>query len=351
MEFEVVACSMMHDATLHNHLVPIARHPKVKRLWIVRPRRFEHADIENARYSLVRSYPVPLRLCHMFSRCCMLARRPEVKAFIGFGAFPYGSVGLLAAKIFNKKAHLGFIGSDWYKHAKGPCGWLLREYMRKADFITATGEKMKSEMENMGFDSTKLTVMPHAIDLNAFRLNLPPLAEHPFVFVGELIRRKRVATILRAFRKVSQHNQDASLCILGDGPQRERLEELTDDLGIAQSTFFRGHVQDVSPYLQRSKAVVMASDREGFPFALVEGMCSGLVPITTPVGTIPDIIEHEENGLLVPRDDVDALAAAMQRTIEDDDLYTRLRDNVLQMRDHFSYDRATEVWDEWLRTL
>jgi len=138
---------------------------------------------------------------------------------------------------------------------------------------------------------------------------------------------------------------------VGDGPERPALEAQAERLGIAESVTFTGFQRDVHPYLAAAKMNVIASDREGFPFSLVEGICCGAVPVATRVGTIPDVIRDDQSGLLVAPGNTKGMTEAMLRVVRDDVYYARLRANVLQMRSEFSYDRATAVWDKWFEAL
>ena len=127
--------------------------------------------------------------------------------------------------------------------------------------------------------------------------------------------------------------------------------QLVHDLGIESSVDFVGYVKNVQPLMAAAKIILIASFREGFPFSLVEGICSGLVPVSTPVGTIPDLIQNGENGLLFAQDDEDALAGSIISLIDSPEYYSRLREKVLSMRSQFSYGHATMVWDKWLSSL
>jgi len=247
--------------------------------------------------------------------------------------------------------HFGFIGTDWYRYGRGPLARCVRPLLRNISFYTATGESMRAEMIGAGFERRRIAVLPHCIDIERYPPGDPDRADYACVFVGQLIRRKRVAVILEAFAAVLQTHPGEKLCVVGDGPRRPALERLAGVLGIRDSVDFVGYIQDVPAYLRRAKLNVIASRREGFPFSLVEGICCGTVPISTPVGTIADFIRDGENGLLFPQNDAGALAGCIRQLLDDDALYNRMRENVLGMRNDFSYDHATEVWDRWFSKL
>lgn len=351
MSFEIVVCLNLTDALAYNYLMPIAKHPLISRLWIIRPRKGDYGEIQKANYCLASS-PIKIgRFFKMFCHCLRLGHRKEVRAFISFNPIPYGLIAMLAARLYGKPLHFGFIGSDWYRDVKGPLGFVLLPFLRLADFFTVTGERMRKEMIFQGFDPQTVVTLPHSIDISRFHTNSPTKKKYTFIFIGQLIQRKRVDLILQAFKQVLNKHPDVIFCIVGDGPLSDLLKNQAKKLGISRAVKFTGYTTEVQHYLKQARIAVMASEMEGFPFALVEAMCSGLVPISTPVGTIPDLIINEKNGLLVPQDDPNSLALAMSRLYIDNELYNRLRENVLLNISHFSYENATMIWDSWLRSI
>ena len=351
MSFELVACLSLNDAQIYNHLMPIAESPIVEHLWIVRPKKNEYGEIPKASYYLAPSKNKLVRFIKMLKNCILLGKRNKVKAFISFNPVPYGLIAMIAARIFRKPIHFGFIGSDWYRYAKGTLGKILIPILRQADFFTVTGQSMREEMLKYGFELQKITILPHSINLSHFPIFDGDEKRYTFIFVGQLIRRKRVDLILEGFSKVLLDHPNVTLCIVGDGPLLNNLKNQVKDLGISRAIKFTGYTIRVHSFLKQARIVVMASSMEGFPFTLVEAMCTGLVPISTPVGTIPDFIINEQNGLLVQRNDSDALARAMSRLHQDKKLYEKLRQNVLKTRSYFSYNHAKNVWERWLNSL
>ena len=351
MAFEIVCCMSSHDSSTYHHITPIARHPLVSRVWIVRPRKSQYGEIPKSEYVLTPSRFKPWRFVQMARACLRLGHRNEVRAFVSFNPIPYGLIALLAAQWHKKPIHLGFFGSDWNRYTKGRWGRWLLPVFRSAAFVTAPGESMRQEMLERGFSAEQVAVLPHTVDLERYPVADPAAARYTCVFVGELIHLKRVDLILQAIAEVRKEHPETRLCIVGDGPLTATLQNLAVQLGIAEAVDFVGWVSYVQPYLADSRIVLIASENEGFPHALVEGMCCGLVPVSTPVGKITDVIVDGENGLLFPKNDAAALAACIQRLIDEPELYERLRAKVLELRQSFSYESTTAVWHRWLTNL
>jgi len=351
MAFEIVCCVSLRDPTLYHHIMPLALHPQISRIWIVRSKKNDLGDIPKARYILVPTCCKIWRFLQMMGICLQLARRKQVRAFVSFNPIPYGLFAFLAAKLYKKPIHFGFIGSDWNVHVKGRWGRLLLPFIRRADFITVTGDNTQKEMTARGVPARKISILPHSIDLNRFTVSDPSTSPYSAIFIGNLIELKRVDLILQAFAQVVKSHPQARLCIAGDGPLAQPLKQQAQQLNIAQAVDFVGFVKDIRPYLADARMVIIASEHEGFPFALVEGICCGLVPVSTPVGTIPHLIADGENGLLFPTGDAHALAQRINQLLEDEYLYHRLRQNSLNRRSDFDYEKAVAVWNLWLRSI
>jgi glycosyltransferase involved in cell wall biosynthesis len=112
--------------------------------------------------------------------------------------------------------------------------------------------------------------------------------------------------------------KDVQVAIVGDGPQREALEARAQELGIAARVTFAGNREDVAAWLQAFDVFCLPSyANEGVPQALMQAMACGLPVVTTPVGSIGEIVTDGDTGLLVRPEDAQALRGAIERLIED----------------------------------
>lgn len=351
MGFEIVCCLALNDSVARHHLVPLAEHPLVSRLWIVRHRTLAMDDIPNAEYILLPTKYRLWRFLQMLYICLILGRKEKVRAFVSFNPFPYGLFSYLAARLNRKAIHFGFIGSDWNRWGSSWLGRCLLPLLRSGDFVTVMGRSMRQEMLQRGFRSSRLAILPQSTDLDRFPVADPRDARYTCIFLGSLIELKNVDVILRAFHELRATHPEARLGILGDGSLRPELERLAQRLGIDDRVEFVGFVQNVQPYLSASRIIVIASRCEGFPSSLVEGICCGLVPVCTRVGAIPDVIAHGRNGFFFPTGDSAALADCVRKLLDDPELYKTLRTEVLKLRETFAHESTTHAWDGWLNTL
>jgi glycosyltransferase involved in cell wall biosynthesis len=127
---------------------------------------------------------------------------------------------------------------------------------------------------------------------------------------------------------------------MGEGQQRPELERLIQVEGVSESVNLLGHVSDASSYLKALDLFVLPSRSEGLGYVLLEAGSAGLPVVATNVGGIPEIVEHEETGLLVPSGDREALTNALERLANDEALRTQLGKNLQEKvaRD-FSFPR------------
>ncbi len=125
------------------------------------------------------------------------------------------------------------------------------------------------------------------------------------------------ATLLRAFAAVAAARDNVDLLLVGDGPLRGELERLTRQLGIQSRVRFLGVRSDVPDLLRAVDLFTLTSVSEAASLTLLEAMASFLPVVVTAVGGNPEIVRHEKEGLLVPRADAPATAAALLRLLGD----------------------------------
>jgi glycosyltransferase involved in cell wall biosynthesis len=156
-----------------------------------------------------------------------------------------------------------------------------------------------------------------------------------------------VACILRAFAHIQRRYPEAALIVAGDGSQRAELEALARELSL-HNTEFIGRVEQARMHelCERADIYLNSSNIDNMPGSIIEAYAAGLPVVTTDAGGIPYILKHEETGLMVARDDHEALAACALRLLEDGELAARLADNAHAACRQYSW---AAVRDEWLK--
>jgi GalNAc-alpha-(1->4)-GalNAc-alpha-(1->3)-diNAcBac-PP-undecaprenol alpha-1,4-N-acetyl-D-galactosaminyltransferase len=186
---------------------------------------------------------------------------------------------------------------------------------------------------------------------NALRELPVPIVQREtmIVAVGRLVRQKGFDLLLRAFAHVVKEFGDWKVVILGEGPDRAELVRLRDSLGLEDRVSFPGQVRDVETWLARAGLVVQPSRFEGFPNAVLEAMGMGAAVVSADCPSGPaEIITDGVDGCLVPVDDVNALAIALQRLLGQPALRARLGTEAMKVRERFHPKRIMAEWDECL---
>jgi GalNAc-alpha-(1->4)-GalNAc-alpha-(1->3)-diNAcBac-PP-undecaprenol alpha-1,4-N-acetyl-D-galactosaminyltransferase len=177
--------------------------------------------------------------------------------------------------------------------------------------------------------------------------SLPPR----ILAVGRLSREKGFDLLIHAFARLAERHRDWELLIAGEGPQRSSLEHLAVDLSVAERVSLPGWVDSPEQLICSSRVFVLPSRYEGFPNALLEAMACGAPVVSFDCESGPrEIIRHNNNGLLVPAEDVQALASEIERIMTDDSLRVRLGLQAREVVERFGEDSCFDRWDRVLRT-
>lgn len=144
----------------------------------------------------------------------------------------------------------------------------------------------------------------------------------------ELTRNKGIDITLRAFAQIKDRYEDARLLVLGTGELRNSLEALAQELGILHRVQFAGFIPNARQYFSAIDCFVLGSRKEGLPFVLLEAGMAHVPVIATRVGSVENIIQDEETGLVVPPNSPTQLAAALTRMLDDADVRNRVREHL-----------------------
>lgn len=222
---------------------------------------------------------------------------------------------------------------------------------RRADAVVMQSQGLR----NWGrcFVGNKVVhVIPNPVERPSTLSNrsfIPLGTSRSIVAMGRLTRVKGYDLLLRAFAKCAHKHSAWSLVILGEGEERGSLEALVRELGLKDRVNLPGCVRDPSPVLHGGDLFVMSSHYEGFSNALLEAMACGLAVIATDcTSSVREIIRDGVNGIVVPANDVNALASAMDRLMEDQGECKRLGALGGDVIKRFGVERVMGMWDALL---
>ena len=171
-------------------------------------------------------------------------------------------------------------------------------------------------------------------------------------WVGRMTGIKRTDDVLLAVRKLRERGVDACLCMVGDGPDRDHVEQRAHDLGIVKHCLFLGYQEDVAPYFAAFDTMVLPSANEGTPVTAIEALAAARPVVATRVGGVPDVVREGEDGFLVDPGDVEALADRLATLARDPALRERMgaagRERVLP---RYAVARLVDDMDRLYREL
>lgn len=209
---------------------------------------------------------------------------------------------------------------------------MLRRKVEEASFVRAISEDGRRFIAAHAAPGStrKLVVVPCGIDTRSFDggSGHDPSTPATLLCVATLYEVKGHAYLFEACARLLAAGRDLRCLLVGDGPDRSVLEEHVTRLGLADSISFLGQRvrTEVVELMHEADILVVPSiptssgRREGLPVVLMEGMAAGLPVIASAISGIPELVEHEVTGLLVPPKDPEALMRAIARLLDDPEL-------------------------------
>jgi glycosyltransferase involved in cell wall biosynthesis len=233
-------------------------------------------------------------------------------------------------------------------------GIVDRFVLRKYAGVVAVSAEVKHRLLKAGVGGEKIHLIRNGIDLRPFEAAPASLREDERLaaalvvgWVGRLSREKGADIFLRAAARVVVEFPQARFVLVGDGPDKDALGSLAEELNIQEDVLLLGRRDDMPSVYASLDVMVSSSRQEGLPMAILEGMATGLPLVATAVGEVPTLVLDGRTGVLVPAEDVDLLVAGIIELLRDPAKRTRFGAAGRQLiYDEFSAGRMTE---EYLR--
>lgn len=204
--------------------------------------------------------------------------------------------------------------------------FLDKTWLKKMDGLAAVSEEVRQELRKR-LPGVKCEVIPNGINLQRFCLEKTGndlrktfgLVGSDFLIgtIGRLVPEKGYHYLVAAAKTICRKYPAVKFIFIGDGPLRNDLEKIAAKNGLTDRIHFAGVRGDIPQLLSTMNLFVLPSISEGVPMVLLEAMAAGKPVIATEVGDMPRIIQHNYSGLLIPPQNTEALAAAMEELIQD----------------------------------
>jgi glycosyltransferase involved in cell wall biosynthesis len=287
-----------------------------------------------------------------------LARSGRFDVVHSFWPLPHGVFGLAARRAGNIPLVCTFFGVElrWLRRQMPFFAPLMRSIIRHSEAVTAISGHTAAEVHRLVPDAQVVLVPFGAAIAPDARTQTTsseraPGAPFRLLFVGRLVQRKGVEVLLDAIAAL-RGQRAVELMIVGDGPLQDNLRERAARLGISDVVRFTGFVPaaELSRQFSECDAFVLPAvedskgDVEALGVVLIEALLHNRPVIASESGGIPEIVLHEQTGLLVPSGDVAALAAAIGRLGDDPALASRLAEQGRRhVMERFAWDTITST--------
>jgi glycosyltransferase involved in cell wall biosynthesis len=189
-----------------------------------------------------------------------------------------------------------FTGTATVSHVHG---LNRKSYYQFSDHLVAVSQAVKTHLLEQKTRSEKISVIANCINKTATEPRTLQQKMFRMAITAKLHKNKGHKWAIEALAKHKSILEPFSLTIIGDGPERSTLESLVESLEISSNVTFTGFVNDPCQYYHEIDAMLLPSLGEGIPLSLLEAMRLGIPCIASNIGGIPEIVFHEENGLLI----------------------------------------------------
>jgi glycosyltransferase involved in cell wall biosynthesis len=316
----------------------------VYRVPVLRKRRDYCSVLEMASFIFV-SFPVLLYLLLKY-------RYDLIHIFFGV---PSGPLGYIARKLFGIPYLIRMGGGDvpgfrpfQYKHLYTLLAPFFKILWKNAAFLVANSEGLR-KMANSAFPDFPIQVIPNGLDTRRFTNGQvrSPSDKVRILFVSRLILRKGLQFLIDAIPDIFDHaTYPFIIKVVGDGPDKEKLLQQIERLGVGENFRFCGYVdhEKLPEYYLDADIFILPSLAEGMPNVVLEAMGSGLPIIATNVPGSEELIRNGENGFLVAPKDVKALAQTVSTLINEKALRDKMGKRGQEIAQHYTWEFVVEQY-------
>ncbi len=227
--------------------------------------------------------------------------------------------------------------------------------INNSDAVTAVSESLKNDTYKFFNVDREIQVIPNFICLKNYsgaasqdlRERYAPNGEYIISHISNFRKVKRIPDIVKAFKKITE-KKDAILILVGDGPERNNVQQLCRDLGVCSKIHFLGSIKYPQDVLRTSDVFMLPSETESFGLAALEAMASSVPVVASKAGGIPEVVEHGKSGLLHEVGDIDEMATHVLTVLDNQEEF---RANALEKAKGFSISQILPKYLELYNSL
>ncbi|MFT5164806.1 MAG: N-acetyl-alpha-D-glucosaminyl L-malate synthase BshA [Saprospiraceae bacterium] len=226
--------------------------------------------------------------------------------------------------------------------------------INKSDGVTAVSNSLKKQTLELFDIQTDIEVIYNFIDFERFRrVNkdhfkkaIAPDGERILVHTSNFRKVKRVEDVVKIFEKVARE-VPSKLLMIGDGPERQHVEELCRSIGLCDEIRFLGKQDAIEELLAVSDLFIMPSESESFGLAALEAMACEVPVISSNIGGLPEVNIHGKTGFLSDVGNIDEMAKNAILLLKDEELLNKFRKNALQQARIFDIENILPQYEKY----
>jgi len=301
---------------------------------------YDGGIIENLKGNPLKWLLVPFFVISQGFNMVLLARRHKVSLIHAHWIIPQGLLAVLGRQLRLLPKRIKILctshGGDLFSLQGEMLQTLKRYTLRHSDHTTVVSTAMRDHLLGMGCQTRNISVQSMGVDLaNRFVPDPGKQAEYDIVYVGRLVEKKGVSTLLDAIKLLRESHPGLTVTLVGDGPEREALERQADTLGISQQATFTGAIPNdrIPSIYQTARIAVVPSivaaggDQEGLGLVAVEALGCGCATVVSDLPALADVVKHGDNGLVFKAGDAAQLTECIAMLLDDPDLHGHLVHN------------------------
>lgn len=266
-------------------------------------------------------------------------------------AIPHASAAYMAQQILKDQGvEIPFVttlhGTDITLVGKDPSFEPVINFsINKSNRVTAVSENLKKETFELFDIKNNIEVIPNFICLKEYKLDnndyykkrFAPNNEKVICHVSNFRKVKRIEDVIIAFEGISKE-MDVKLLLVGDGPERARLEQISRNSKFSKNIFFLGSLKSTKEVLNISDLFILPSSKESFGLSALEAMACGVPVIASDSGGIPEVISHGKSGLLNSVGDTYQMTKNALKLLSNDSKLENFKTNAYQQAMKFDIE-------------
>lgn len=231
--------------------------------------------------------------------------------------------------------------------------WLSKFSLVRNRKIVAVSNAIQNKIKKDLRLSSEVIYNYVLLDENKKRNYINALSAKEYIIgVGRLTKSKQFDVLIKGYKRSELPKNNIKLLILGDGVERENLNQLINDLNINEFVELIGFKKNAFEYIKKAKALVLTSKSEGFPMVLIEALTLKTPIISFDCKSGPsEIIEHNKNGLLVENQNLQDLIDSLNKLLLDDIFYQKIKKNFNNSNDSFTEEIAIQYWLKIIKNM